>query len=143
VSGPASSGPNFGVHFGLDLIAASDPDNFNFANNPSGTSAMAVGGNGGDYSMVSAIIRQLSFSYSATSDTTVTVSFTTGPSQTYTLAANDGSCTSGPAFCMWNLATLDLGSRLATSVDSVPPRASARSTMSMSARCRYRRQCGC
>ena len=121
VSGPASSGPNLGVHFGLDLGAFSDPDHFNFANDPApGTSAMAVAGSGGDYAMTTSFgMRQLSFLYSATADTSVTVSFNTGPSQTYALAANSSGCdiVNGPAFCVWGVTSLDLGDRFATGVD--------------------------
>ncbi len=117
VSGPASTGPNYGLHFGLDLIAVSDPDAANFVNAPSGTSAMAVGGNGGDYTMNAPGLTSVSLFYSATADTSVNVSFATGASQIFTLAANDAACTSGPAFCMWSLLTLDLGGRIATAVD--------------------------
>jgi hypothetical protein len=119
--GAASSGPNYGVHFGLDLIAVDDPGHLNFANEPTaGTSAMGVGGNGGDYAMtVASGFFGLSFLYSATSDTSVTVSFTTGPAQIFSLTANAGSCdlANGPAFCMWNVANLDLGNRIATGID--------------------------
>ncbi len=121
VTGTASSGPNYGVHFGLDLIAVSDPAHLTFANDPApGTSAMGVGGSGGDYAMTVATgFNQLSFLYSATADTSVTVSFNTGPAQTYSLAANSGSCdlVNGPAFCMWSLTNLDLAGRIATAVD--------------------------
>ncbi len=117
--GTPGSGPNLGVHFGLDLIAVDDPGQFNTSNLPSGTSAMGVGGSGGDYSMtVAAGIQQLSFFYSATSDTSVTLSFVGGASQLYTLLANTGACdVSGPAFCNWTSMSLDLGGRIATGVD--------------------------
>lgn len=119
VSGPASSGQNYGVHFGLDLIAVAGSDSVANAPGP-GNSQMAVGGSGGDYSMsVAKGFDALSFFYSAVEDTSVTVSFLGGSSQTYTLAANTGSCdlVNGPALCMWNVASLDLGGRVATGVD--------------------------
>ncbi len=119
--GPASSGPNYGVHFGLDLIAVDDPGHLNFANDPApGTSVMGVGGSGGDYAMTVANgFAGLSFLYSATTDTSVTVSFATGPAQIYSLAANAGSCdlANGPAFCMWSTANLDLANRIATGIN--------------------------
>jgi hypothetical protein len=106
------------VHFGLDLIAVSDPSQANFANAPSGNSAMGVGGAGGDYAMtVAAGFNLLSFFYSATDNTSVTVSFLNGTAQVFSLLANDGACTNGPAFCMWSLANLDLGGQIATGID--------------------------
>ena len=118
VSGPASSGPNYGVHFGLDLAAIAGSESVANAPGP-GNTVMAVAGNGGDYSMSMGMgFNGLSFMYSALADTSVTVSFHSGPSQIFNLLANAGSCDiAGPAFCAWTLASLDLGGRVATAID--------------------------
>jgi hypothetical protein len=117
VSGPASSGANYGVHFGLDLVAVDDPNNIANAPGP-GATVMGVGGGGGDNSMtVASGFNQLSLYYSATSDTSITVSFTNGASQIYQLVANDGACGAGPGFCNWTQTTLDLGGLFAKAID--------------------------
>lgn len=120
VSGTPSSGPNLGVHFGLDLAAVADPDHLTFAAIPGlGDSVMGVGGSGGDYAMTFATgSDHIAFQYSATADTMLSVAFTTGPAQLFTLLATNGGCDpSGPAFCSWTQATLDLAGRIATAMD--------------------------
>ena len=118
VSGPASSGTNYGVHFGLDLAAIAGSESVANAPGP-GNTVMAVGGDGGDYSMSMALgFNGLSFMYSAIADTSVTVLFDSGLSQSFDLFANAGGCDpAGAAFCAWSLATLDLGGRVAKAVD--------------------------
>ena len=118
VSGTPSSGNNYGVHFGLDLGAFAGSELVANAP-PPGNTVMAVSGDGGDYAMTMAMgFSALSFMYSATTDTTVTVSFATGPSQIFNLAANADSCDlGGAAFCVWTVANLNLGGRIANAID--------------------------
>jgi len=118
VNGTPSTGPYLGLHFGLDLAGIAGSEDVANAPGP-GNTVMAVAGAGGDYAMTSVLcFNALSFAYSATNNTSVTVSFTGGSTQTYNLAATDSTCElTGPAFCVWSLATLDLGGRVATAVD--------------------------
>jgi hypothetical protein len=119
-SNPLVSGTNYGASFGLDLLAFGT-DLGTTSNLPSGVNAFgAVANTDSAVTVASGFSGVVSFAYSSSADTTVTLfSDVNGGGTalgTFLLAANAQTGCSDTAFCHWDVASLNLGTDVAKSI---------------------------
>lgn len=118
-----ASGVNYGISFGLDALALSNDElGTYYSNAPTPGTVLSIVGSGTDAAMnsLSGFTGQVSFSYSSNTATTVGVYSGLNGTGTlldsFTLSANATNDCSDTSFCHWDLATLDLGSNIAQSI---------------------------
>lgn len=107
------TGTNYGVSFGLDVLGITNDEYFTYYDNAPNAGVIAAVGADSALSFTTGFSGAVSFHYSATAATTVTVfsglNGTGSALATFQLAANDGACTEELPFCSWSLASLNIG----------------------------------
>lgn len=106
------TGPNYGISFGLDVLGMTNDQYFSYYDNAPNPGAIAAVGADGALSVAAGFSGAVSFSYSATANTTVTLfsglNGTGVELATFNLAATNGACSEELPFCSWNLASLNI-----------------------------------
>ncbi len=106
------TGTNYGVSFGLDILGMTNDEFFTYYDNAPNPGAIAAVGADGALNVAAGFTGNVSFSYTATAATTVTVfSGLNGTGielGTFNLAATNGACSEELPFCSWDIAALSL-----------------------------------
>jgi hypothetical protein len=109
-----ASGTNYGVSFGLDALVVTNDAFFTYYANAPTPSVLAAVGADSALNVAAGFSGAVSFHYSATENTTVTVfsglNGTGTALGTFLLSANDSACSADIAYCSWDLASLNLAS---------------------------------
>jgi hypothetical protein len=109
-----ASGSNYGISFGLDALSVTNDAFFTYYENATTPGVMAAVGADAAMNVALGFTGPVSFHYSATENTTVNVfSGLNGTGDllaTFSLLANNGTCSAEVPYCSWSLASLNLGS---------------------------------
>ena len=121
VNAEGASGVNYGISFGPAALAVSNDPAFPiYSNAPTNGTVLSVTDSDGAMSVAAGFNGIVSFYYSSEAATTVNVwsgANATGTIlATFALGANAQSGCSDTTFCHWDLASLDLGSNIARSI---------------------------
>ncbi|HSB95149.1 MAG TPA: VPLPA-CTERM sorting domain-containing protein [Spongiibacteraceae bacterium] len=106
-----ASGINYGISFGLDALVVTNDAFFTYYDNAPNPGALSAVGADSAMNVAAGFSGAVSFHYSATENTSVTVysglNGTGTALGTFLLSANDGACTD-IAYCSWDFASLNL-----------------------------------
>ena len=107
-----TSANNYGVSFGLDILGMTNDEWFQYYDNAPNPGAIAAVGADGALNFATGFTGQVSFNFSTTAATTVTIySGLNGTGialATFDLAATNNACSEELPFCAWDLASLNI-----------------------------------